>query len=216
MTSIPGITNDVFIKHIFPYTAEQIRGCSRELNELYLNKFKLSYLLQDAAKKYPLVVAGCAHAATMRIIEMLIADNNNSGIISVFRLIVRTRDTIALYKLYTLYKPNILQLLTDSVAILEIIGINDLFTQTYMWMYGVQSGISGKTSPVDLTTSELMRLILHTVNNHVKDGFTEYRDDVVTKYAIRLIKSGDKRAKQFVAGLRNKYFTAILGIRIYS
>ncbi|AIB51872.1 hypothetical protein E24_00173 [Faustovirus] len=216
MTLIPGITNDVFIKHIFPFTAEQIRCCSRELNELYLNKFKLSYLLQEAAKKYPLVVASCAHVATMRIIEMLIADNNNSGIISVFRLIVRTRDTIALYKLYTLYKPNILQLLTDSVAILETIGINDLFTQTYMWMYGVQSGISGKTSPVDLTTSELMRLILRTVNNHIKDGFTEYRNDVVTRYAIRLIKNGDKRAKQFVAGLRDKYFTAILGIRIYA
>jgi len=216
MTLIPGITNDVFIKHIFPFTAEQIRGCSRELNELYLNKFKLSYLLQDAAKKYPLVVASCAHASTMRIIEMLIADNNNSGIISVFRLIVRTRDTIALYKLYTLYKPNILQLLTDSVAILETIGINDLFTQTYMWMYGVQLGMINKTSPVDLTTSELMRLILHTVNNHVKSIFNDYCNDVVTRYAIRLIKNGDKRAKQFVAGLRDKYFTIILNILGYA
>lgn len=217
MTSIPGITNDVFIKHIFPYTAEQIRGCSRELNELYLNKFKLSYLLQDATKKYPLVVAGCAHSATMRVIEMLTENDHKSGLISIFRLIVRTRDCIALYKLYKLYKPSILQLLTDSVAILETIADgNDLFTQTYMWMYGVQLGMINKTSPVDLTTSELMRLILHTVNNHVKSIFNEYRADVVTKYAIRLMKIGDKRAKQFVAGLRDKYFTAILGISGYA
>jgi hypothetical protein len=222
MSLIPGISDDVVTTHLFPFVAEELRGVCCRLNKLYLSMFKTSLKLIHAVKTYPLVVAGCGHEVTLRVIELLPWGN-----LSVLRLIVKTRNCVALYKLYNLHVRYAMVFLTDSWSILETIAgcrvHSDLFTQTYMLLYGRSQSLRlesrkdiNTVTPTTIKKTDLTKLILHALNNNVKNTFHAHREKIVEKYIIRLIKSRDSCVKQVISGLNYYHYTEIINAFKYA